>query len=185
MNSGTGPTVTGSVGGVGITFDSTLDAVLSGDANGQADVSSADGLLNDLTFTIQNGYTFDAALFNLFPISGNNPRDPLTPLKADSVVISYYAPGLGTQTKSIDINGENFLGIYGDAGEKFTSVGFTADPGTDGIQDMRQVRLAGVAPITTGVPEPSTWAMLLVGFGAIGASMRRRKSTAGYRLRVA
>nr|WP_314447376.1 PEPxxWA-CTERM sorting domain-containing protein [uncultured Sphingomonas sp.] len=26
-----------------------------------------------------------------------------------------------------------------------------------------------------GVPEPSTWAMMLLGFGAIGASMRRRR----------
>jgi hypothetical protein len=185
VTSGTGATVNGSVGGVGVTFDSTLDLVLSGDANGQADVSSADGLLNDLTFTIQNGYTFEAALFNLFPIAGNNPNDPLTPLKADSVVISYYAPGLGSQTKSIDLNGENFIGIYGDDGELFTSVGFTADPNTNGIQDMRQVRLAGVSEVTTGVPEPSTWAMLLIGFGGIGAALRRRKSGPRVRLQYA
>ncbi|HEX8838885.1 MAG TPA: PEPxxWA-CTERM sorting domain-containing protein, partial [Sphingomicrobium sp.] len=25
------------------------------------------------------------------------------------------------------------------------------------------------------VPEPATWAMMLLGFGAIGVSMRRRK----------
>lgn len=29
--------------------------------------------------------------------------------------------------------------------------------------------------IPGAVPEPSTWAMMLIGFGAIGASMRRRK----------
>jgi hypothetical protein len=28
--------------------------------------------------------------------------------------------------------------------------------------------------VTTGVPEPSTWAMMLLGFGAIGFSFRRR-----------
>lgn len=30
-------------------------------------------------------------------------------------------------------------------------------------------------PVTALVPEPATWAMMLAGFGAIGASMRRRK----------
>jgi hypothetical protein len=30
--------------------------------------------------------------------------------------------------------------------------------------------------ILPGVPEPATWAMMLIGFGAIGAAMRRRNS---------
>jgi hypothetical protein len=29
----------------------------------------------------------------------------------------------------------------------------------------------------SGVPEPATWAMLLLGFGAVGLAMRRRKQT--------
>ncbi len=33
-------------------------------------------------------------------------------------------------------------------------------------------------PVTSPVPEPSTWALLLLGFGLLGASMRRR-ATAG------
>nr|WP_314445732.1 PEPxxWA-CTERM sorting domain-containing protein [uncultured Sphingomonas sp.] len=33
----------------------------------------------------------------------------------------------------------------------------------------------GPASVTAPVPEPSTWAMMMVGFGAIGASMRRRR----------
>jgi hypothetical protein len=31
--------------------------------------------------------------------------------------------------------------------------------------------------MTAAVPEPTTWAMLIVGFGAAGAAMRRRRST--------
>lgn len=39
--------------------------------------------------------------------------------------------------------------------------------------------------VTTGfagavVPEPSAWALLILGFGAVGAGMRRRKVSLGY-----
>lgn len=33
-------------------------------------------------------------------------------------------------------------------------------------------------PPAPGVPEPSSWAMMIAGFGLVGASMRRRKSAA-------
>jgi hypothetical protein len=36
----------------------------------------------------------------------------------------------------------------------------------------------GTLAVTAAVPEPATWAMMLVGFGAMGVSMRRRRSTA-------
>jgi hypothetical protein len=32
--------------------------------------------------------------------------------------------------------------------------------------------------IVNGVPEPSTWAMMLLGFGAIGWAVRRQRSRA-------
>jgi outer membrane lipase/esterase len=34
---------------------------------------------------------------------------------------------------------------------------------------------SGITAQVTGVPEPATWAMFLIGFGAIGYSMRSRK----------
>jgi hypothetical protein len=44
----------------------------------------------------------------------------------------------------------------------------------------------GINLTSGGVPEPATWAMLLVGFGAIGATLRTKKaSNSGLRLRVA
>jgi hypothetical protein len=46
---------------------------------------------------------------------------------------------------------------------------------------VRQVRLGGVTSLPgigdpNAVPEPASWAMLMAGFGLIGATMRRRKS---------
>ena len=34
----------------------------------------------------------------------------------------------------------------------------------------------GTYTLTTSVPEPASWAMMLVGFGALGAVVRRRKA---------
>ena len=34
---------------------------------------------------------------------------------------------------------------------------------------------------TAAVPEPATWAMMLIGFGVVGSTMRRRKTTARVR----
>jgi len=180
-------TVSGTVGqnpGVGITFSSLTD-VLNGNANGQADVSSTDGVLNSLTFMLQDGYSFGSATFNLFPVSGRSE------VKADHVTITYFTPDAGWQTIGIKTNGQNFTGIYGTAGERFIGAGFASDPLTDGIGDFRQLRLgdvrsnASVIEQSGAVPEPATWAMLLIGFGLAGATLRTRKTSSGRRLRVA
>jgi hypothetical protein len=38
--------------------------------------------------------------------------------------------------------------------------------------------LTGPDAVPQGVPEPATWAMMLLGFGALGTAMRRRRSAA-------
>lgn len=67
--------------------------------------------------------------------------------------------GLDTFGSTYSVNGNTF---------SFMSPG-TNSPGTQ------------TATFTFGgrgaVPEPATWAMMLIGFGAVGASMRRRKTT--------
>lgn len=152
--------------GVAVAFTSGND-VLIGSSNGQADISSADGLLNSLSFALASGFAFSSAVFNLFPVPGQAASE------ATSVVISYATlGGGGMQTRTIDTNGQNFIGIFGDAGELFTSISFSGAPISTGIQDVRQVRLAGVQAVTP-VPEPTTWVMLILGFGLIGAGMRR------------
>ncbi|KPF64738.1 hypothetical protein IP88_13535 [alpha proteobacterium AAP81b] len=54
------------------------------------------------------------------------------------------------------------------ASQTLTSVVFT-DTGSDGVS-----RLTLTALSIGSVPEPSSWAMLIAGFGLVGAAMRRR-----------
>jgi hypothetical protein len=157
--------------GVAGTFTSSTDT-LNGNANGQADVSANDGLLSQLTYTIDSGWYFTSAVFNLFPLPGNQNNE------ATSVFIQYWDPILGMQTETVSTNGQNDFGIYGNAGEQFIAIGFAADPSSTGIQDMRQLRLGGVAQVGQ-VPEPSTWALMLLGFGATGIAIRRSRRRKG------
>ena len=155
-------------------FDSSEN--LDADANGQAVISATDGsVLNDLTFSLTNGSTFGVATFNL------SAAGTALANEATSVSISFIdAAGVSAaQTFAINTNGSNFFGISGTAGERFTGFTFAGNPTTTGIADFRQLRLGNVQSAVAAVPEPGTWAMMLLGFGAIGASMRRRK---GYKL---
>ncbi len=93
--------------------------------------------------------------------------------------VSYDANTLGgfgavpTKTTVNYSNGDNFLGLRVGNGSTFyygfayttnstlNSVGFETSPNT-------------AIHAVTAVPEPLTWTMLIAGFGAVGAVMRRR-----------
>jgi PEP-CTERM motif len=49
--------------------------------------------------------------------------------------------------------------------------------GTFTTQDGSVAQRANFQPVAAAVPEPATWAMMLMGFGMIGGAMRRRRST--------
>ncbi len=56
---------------------------------------------------------------------------------------------------------------------------------TDGLVTLTtdaDRKISNSAGPTSRLPEPSTWAMLIMGFGAAGAAMRRRHSDKTYRL---
>jgi hypothetical protein len=58
-------------------------------------------------------------------------------------------------------------------GETIRGISFNTGD-TTGFTDIRQVR---ITPSIGGVaiPEPSTWAMMLLGFGACGVAIRRSR----------
>ena len=95
----------------------------------------------------------------------------------------YWAVSLGAQTKDSPIlsNGsEGFTGWSSDTLD-FTATGtsevlsFLAE-GTGGSGLPPFALLDGVS--LTQVPEPATWAMMLVGFGALGTAIRSRRKQA-------
>jgi len=89
---------------------------------------------------------------------------------------------LGTTSFSLLLNAAALSAISGAAGGSF-AIGGTIS-GAEGetflggnTLDAPPVTLALRAPAVAAVPEPATWAMMLVGFGVVGFSLRRRRRT--------
>jgi hypothetical protein len=173
-----GATVGGTPGSPALTF-SSLQGNINGDASGQATITSAvDDVLSQLTFTLADT-TFTGAIFDLDNIGAGGAIDLI--LFTDNGDSDTYH--LATST------GTNWFYILADAGTTYTSGAFTTAStagGTDfngGFDSFKQLRLQlGAA---TAVPEPATWAMMLLGFGGIGFTMRRGKKQNGRLLQVA
>jgi hypothetical protein len=128
---------------------------------GQARVEGASNLLlSTLQFGLTNQATFNNLELSLFGGTATSVSFTITDNMGDVFTFNNLALG----------NGENFFGFQGIENETIRNVAFTLN---GGIADVRQIRLDGFAA-TSAIPEPTTWAMMLVGFGAVGYSMRKR-----------
>lgn len=103
-------------------------------------------------------------------------------------VVTYDASTLGgfgsfpTLTPVPFTNGENFLGLrVTSGGQDFFGFAFTTNGRFNGF-GFETTPGVGITATTdfsaAAVPEPSVWALLILGFGAVGAAMRRRQSLA-------
>ncbi|MES2897868.1 MAG: PEPxxWA-CTERM sorting domain-containing protein [Pseudomonadota bacterium] len=93
---------------------------------------------------------------------------------ADPVIIpglNFTNPANGNQV-SPGTNG--LFSVYGNAGEKFNSITLTSRTNSFEIDNL--------ATPTSAIPEPATWAMMIVGFGAVGGVLRssRRRQALAY-----
>lgn len=103
---------------------------------------------------------------------------------AQSILSFWVLSGPGTGL-SFDLNGIQSIdrSVSGSLGVVATGVlnlaGYDPTPGTFSLttQGNGQVETTFSAS-TVALPEPATWAMMLLGFGAIGVSMRRRRRPA-------
>jgi hypothetical protein len=166
---------TGSVNGVPIEFRTTDADGIDLDASGQATIYSGteDGVINNLTWELLSG-AFSIAEFNLIDL-GNVDFD---------VTIDSLLNGVVTTTSityNATNNGNNRFGVLAGAGEVITGVTINSDTGFGSFKQLR----IDLAQPTTPVPEPATWAMMLLGFGGVGMAMRRSRKRNGRLLQIA
>lgn len=109
-----------------------------------------------------------------------------TVIDASGQFNQFQTQGLLFQTGGNHVVGFRFLnettGIYNFGYARITtttgtgtSVGFPATI-TQMVYENTGAALTVAGAVTPGVPEPATWAMMMIGFGAMGAAMRRRSS---------
>jgi hypothetical protein len=158
---------TGTVGahlsGPPVTVD-TAGAVDTG--AGFADITpSGSAALTSLTFTPAND-----ALFSDFSFRGQLER-----LGFAGTVDITWTDSLGT-TGMLTVSGVkgpnadfDRIGIVSDDGEKLKSVAIST-PGSESFKEVKQVEFS------SAIPEPSTWALMLLGFAGLGyAALHRAK----------
>jgi hypothetical protein len=173
-NPANGLTITGvtnqTATGVSISGGETL--VGSG---GQASVSAVDGLIN-------TGFTFKGTANQTLGFDLTNPAQAFTSAEFRLFV------GSGTATQAtltfVDTAGQQFQSTFAIPANGFFNAQATNGEQIDyfsvatngSFEDARQIRVGGVGSIGAAVPEPAAWALMIMGVGGIGASLRRRRS---------
>lgn len=113
-----------------------------------------------------------AALQSLGYVGDGSFVQKLEELKGNS--INFSRPLVGTTFVGIHYGG---AGVKGDNATSFFRFDAGAGAGVDSF-DFNRNGLSNAVLFQTGavsaVPEPDTWAMMLIGFGAVGGAMRRR-----------
>ena len=84
-------------------------------------------------------------------------------------LVSYFAVKAGNEFLLYKLDTPSFSFDW-------STAGLTNKKGKE--HDVSHIAFWGSEPLTSGVPEPTTWALLISGFGLAGASLRRRRVSA-------
>jgi hypothetical protein len=135
-------------------------------ANGFANIKPSTGLLTELTFT---PFASNSLLYNDFFFRGQ--------LNVEGIVDVWVNGAFLGSTPTLAANADfASFGVWSLDGDTIQSVRiFTSD----GFKEVKQIEFSTVGAI----PEPSTWAMLLMGFAGVGLLAYRRRGQ-GHGLRL-
>ena len=133
------------------------------------------GTLPATVLTKGNDYDFTFTL--TAPIVGSTVSvqalaQSQNPVQAQLILYQLYSgtPGSGTL---IGVSSQDFspvVGFNGDVGDYYIEV--------TSAEIAKSGEVASGSVNINSVPEPASWAMMLVGFGALGVAMRRRSAKA-------
>lgn len=77
-------------------------------------------------------------------------------------------------------NGDNFIGLRATTnGQDFYGFAYTTNAvlNSYGFETVAGRAITATTEQVAAVPEPGTWALMVLGFGAVGYAMRRRRAT--------
>jgi PEP-CTERM motif len=142
------------VGGSLVTFDSTDTLFLNGAGEAIIDANP----LNNLTVTFAQTNTFKQVTWDIESIVNGfyNLSVNGAPLVVNPIALS----GSGANKFTLTATGGDFI----------NTLNFTFNPAVD---DLKQFRLQ--AGSGNQIPEPATWAMMVIGFGGLGAVLRSKR----------
>ncbi|MBU3076379.1 PEPxxWA-CTERM sorting domain-containing protein [Sphingomonas sp. XMGL2] len=94
--------------------------------------------------------------------------------------VSAYIDGgasLGLMTSVMDISMSGILNLFLDDGSEWAPASIAALSFYDGVLSAAEIAEINGDPIPhpSAVPEPASWAMMILGFGAVGVASRRRQ----------
>jgi ABC-type amino acid transport substrate-binding protein len=143
-----------------VDFTSTTGQTLQTSSKGQAKINlDGGGFITGLSVDVP-GETFQDLIVNLDDLQSD-------------VTITAHLVGEPDQTHTFAFNpdhGENFFTIFATNDELISSVSLSS---TVGFLEFQQPRVSGISGVVL-VPEPSTWAMMILGFVGLGYAGYRR-----------
>ena len=154
--------------GTSVTF--TGHEVLVG-SGGQATITGTDNNINYLSWALTDATLgYNDGVFKVTAAHGATGATGVTITATDQFGTDFV--------QFLAISGSGFFNVDALDDQLIRTITVSAN---GQLADIRQVRLGGVETIAA-VPEPSTWAMLVLGFAGVGFMAYRRKSKSALRL---